>query len=154
VIGRFALTAIPIGIAVSLLWQASPPPAAAPNGSRMKRESHRAGLSEQHSNDATIPHRAAQRIPAKPTDTSGDPGASNWLIAIFTGFLVLVAVLQFLAMCRQSAHMRRGLKISIRQARIASRNAMAAKANADAADKTVTAKTRRHRLTNPSMFSF
>src|SRR5690348_5307693 len=57
---------------------------------------------------------------------------ANWLVALFTGALAILATLQWLAMNRQAAYMRKGLHISIRQARTASRNALAAKLNAEA----------------------
>jgi hypothetical protein len=49
--------------------------------------------------------------------------SSEWWIAGFTAALVLVSVLQFLAMRRQADYMRKGLRISIRQSRIAACNA-------------------------------
>jgi len=128
----------------------SPPPVPGPNKTSQSHQEHRDNVTGKQGTDTNAPQaslppspappqiRVTQQITDDPAGKARDKSASDWWVAGFTGCLVIVAVLQFIAMCRQSAHMRRGLKISMRQAHIASRNALAAKVNAEAAEKSVT----------------
>ena len=136
-------------LAVLVVGQ-SPPPPPVPDKTSQPQQNHRGDVTGKQGTDTNAPQasllssptppqiRVAQQITGNSADKAGEKSASDWWVAGFTGCLVVVAVLQFIAMCRQSAHMRRGLKISMRQAHIASRNALAAKANAEAAEKSVT----------------
>jgi hypothetical protein len=59
-------------------------------------------------------------------DASSLNNLSGWLITAFTGFLALLAYLQWNAMRKQAEYMRRGLRISVRAARASKRAADAA----------------------------
>jgi hypothetical protein len=67
-----------------------------------------------------------------PSKQESKKSPTDWWLTAFTGALVLVAVLQFLAMHRQAGYMRRGLIVSIRSARAAKRSADAAIRNTEA----------------------
>jgi hypothetical protein len=70
---------------------------------------------------------------AESTDRKNAKPPTDWWLTIFTGALVVVAILQFFAMRRQASFMRRGLPIAIKSARAARQNARATFKAANAA---------------------
>jgi hypothetical protein len=67
------------------------------------------------------------------TDNKSDQSPSNWWLIIPTMMIAVATGVQAWIYCRQAHYMRRGLRISINQARIANKSAIAARDSADAA---------------------
>jgi hypothetical protein len=126
------------------LAQSQPPPQAPSKTGQVKRNIHADENSKRNTDDKHAPKSGASINQNKPDsssaqkDSKGDQISdgsplSNLLLVIFTGVLAILAILQFWAMHRQAEYMRRGLQISVKQARIANRSALAAKASAEIA---------------------
>jgi hypothetical protein len=116
----------------------SPPPS--PTPAKTSHEKQKASSSKtDETNSAHEPPNAPPvniQVIADETDNpskqESKKSPTDWWLTAFTGALVLVAVLQFLAMHRQAGYMRRGLIVSIRSARAAKRSADAAIRNTEA----------------------
>jgi hypothetical protein len=129
----------------------SPPPVPTPtkSGQADKHVSHDKGSGKEKGEDhaqALVPpvDKGGSNLETQPQtqkashgdDPSSIKDLSGYLITAFTGFLALLAYLQWHAMRKQAEYMRKGLRISVRAARASKHAADAAKRSADAAMST------------------
>jgi len=137
---RRLITAILLFAAlVSIGASQSPPPSPTPaktSHEKQKASSSKTDETKSAHESPSVPPVNIQVIADEtdnPSKQESKKSPTDWWLTAFTGALVLVAVLQFLAMHRQAGYMRKGLRISISAARAAKQSAIAAKESADAA---------------------
>jgi hypothetical protein len=133
---RFWLALVFTGICLAQ----SQPPAQAPsktgqiNQNIHADENYKRNTDDKHAAKAgssinqNKPNSGSAQKDGKGDQSSDSSSLGNLLVVIFTGALAILAILEFWAMHRQAEYMRRGLRISVKQARIANRSALAAKA--------------------------
>ena len=143
--GFWSLSAL---LVLSAAFAQSQPPSPAP--SKAGQERQEPGTVEQTKSEADqksakdfsslvdkVVSEITRRNQQQPSNKGFNPTSPDWWVAIFTGGLAIIGAIQVFVYCRQANFMRRGLRISIRQARIANRNAIAAKDSADTAKDTL-----------------
>jgi hypothetical protein len=140
-----------IVILISSIWlanaQSQPPAPSSTIGAQSKQDktagdsdiigSHNqpSGAFSASGNQAGSPAATGKQ---RSNSESGDSSSlGNTFIVVFTGFLVVLAGFQFWAMHRQAGYIKHGLRLSIKQARIANRSAIAAKSAADVARRSL-----------------
>jgi hypothetical protein len=128
---------VPLAIAFLLFQSAPPSPTPAkvspkkPNSTNTRTEQ-----ANPAPHDSSAPPANVQIITEaseNPSKQESNKSSTDWWLTVFTGALVLVAVLQFFAMHRQAEYMRKGLRISIGAARATKQAVLAAKSSAEAA---------------------
>jgi hypothetical protein len=129
------ISAIPIIIALLLQLNSQPPSPTPPKVAQPQQQQGANKTSEGERPQLTNPETTG--IVNNKSDNHTSEGnektpTNRWFIGL-TGALVLLAGAQFWAMHRQAEYMRKGLSLSIRQARTAARSADAAVLSAETA---------------------
>jgi len=136
---RLLIAPIPVIIAVLLQI---PLPSPSPGPSKISQEYQNHRNSESHESargESPQPSTLiiAQIKTSNQKEDGSEPASDKWWIVGFTAALVVFSGLQFWAMYKQAHYMKRGLRISIKQTRIAARSAATAKLSAETSKRSL-----------------
>jgi hypothetical protein len=135
-----------VAIAFACVLVGQPQPPVVPRPGNADRTDQRAkdggtakGSDNKGSSDGSSSNTLRSANPQGNTQAKNqsEPSASDWWIVGLTAGLVILAGVQAYIYYRQAEYMRRGLKLSIQQTRVANRSSIAAKRAADVAKRSL-----------------
>ncbi len=116
-----------MGLVAALVAQSPPPPPSPAKATQEKQQLSNGQIDSGNPSQKPITRpEGSDKYAESYSNQSDDKSSTNWWIAIFTGILTIVGVLQYCAMRKQAGYMRRGLIETKRAVDAANKSADAA----------------------------